>query len=142
MKTLIFILIITSFIQTTIVPLDLILIILICRSYIRSDKINLYLGFSFGFLVAFLNLAPLGLQSIFYLIIVQSTQVLAKSRLAGNSLLIIPISFVFLSISQLINSSPLFPMVIVGSFLSLPIFYLVKLWEERFIVHKEIKLRV
>lgn len=142
MKTLIFILIITSFIQTTILPLDLVLIILICRSYISFGKASLYLAFAFGFLVSFLNVMPLGLQSIIYLTIIQLTQVLARSRLAGNSLLVIPITLFFLSLNQLVNSAPLFPTAIIGSILSLPIFYLVKLWEERFIVTKEIKLRV
>lgn len=140
MKTLILILIVIAFIETTILPLDLGLLILICRSYLKTDKANLYLAFGFGILIAFLNLSPLGLLSIMYLGLVQLTQMLSTSPLAGRSILIIPISFVLLLFYH--HNLQIFPKVIIASLLSLPILYFVKLWEERFIVRKEIKLRV
>lgn len=147
MKTLIIILIIAAFFQTTILPIDLILLILICRAYIKSEQANLYLGFAFGLLISHLNLIPLGLQSLTYLVFVAATESLSKLRLAGNPLLIVPISLVFLSLNQIINSVVgsnvlEFPMVIIASFLSLPTLYLIRFWEERFIVRKEIKLKI
>lgn len=148
MKTTIAILIVCSFIQSTILPIELVLIILICRSYLRSDKSNLLLAFGFGLLNSHLNLNLLGFQSLVYLILVAITEGLSKSRLAGNSLLIIPLSLFLISINQIIlsifihESIQLFPKVLLEALLSLPILYLVKLWEERFIVRKEIKLRV
>lgn len=142
MKTLIVILIIASFVQSTILPIDLVLIILICRSYVKSDQTNLFLAFGFGLLVSHLELTPFGLPAIIYLLIVQITQTFAKSRLAGNWLLIIPISLVFLSLNQLTISMQLSTKVIIESLLALPIFYIVRLWEERFILQKEIKLKV
>ena len=140
MKTLIFLLVILAFVQTTILPLDLVLLILICRSYLKTDQANLYLAFGFGLLISFLNLSTLGLLSIIYLIIVQLTQTLSKSPLAGRLILIIPISFAFLLVYH--HSLQIFPKVIIESLLSLPILYFVKLWEERFMVSKEIKLRL
>lgn len=147
MKTLIIILIISAFLQTTILPIDLVLLILICRAYIKPAKSNFYLAFAFGLFISHLNLTPLGLQSLVYLLFVAVTESLSRLRLAGNPLLIIPISFVLISLSQLVNSFLThnlfeFPKVIIASVLSLPILYLVKLWEERFIIQKEIKLRV
>ncbi|MBI2196849.1 hypothetical protein HYU45_04565 [Candidatus Daviesbacteria bacterium] len=147
MKTLIITLIVAAFLQTTILPIDLCLLILICRAYIKSDKSNLYLAFAFGLLTAHLNLSALGLQSLIYLSIVQVTQMLSKIRLAGNPLLIVPITAVFLSLNQVINSLLRhsvweFSGVILVSFLSLPTLYIIRFWEERFIVRKEIKLRI
>lgn len=147
MKTLIVILIIAAFLQTTILPLDLVLLILICRAYIKSDKANLYLGFAFGVLVAHLNLGSIGFQCLIYLIAIETTESLAKLQFAGNPLLIVPVSLVFLAFNQLISSiishsSLDFSKVILASFLSLPILFLVRLWEERFIVRKEIKLKM
>lgn len=147
MKTLIFILIIVSFLQTTILPIDLVLLILVCRAYIRPERANLYLGLAFGILISHLNLTSLGIQSLVYLSSVQLTESLSKIRLAGNPLLIIPITLIFLSLNQFTNalishSSLDFSKVIWSSLLSLPILYLVRLWEERFIVRKEIKLKV
>lgn len=148
MKTLIIILIIAAFLQTTILPINLVLIILICRSYLRFDRANLFLAFSFGLLLSHLNLTYFGLQSLVLLVLVQTTEGLSRSRLAGNWLLIIPLTFTLLSLNHIAisiftnQSIQLFPGVFFESLLSLPVFFLVRLWEERFIVRKEIKLRV
>ena len=148
MKTLIIILIIASFLQTTIISLDLVLIILICRSYVSVFKSNLYLAFFFGLLISYLNLETLGVVSLIYLLIAQVTESLSKIRLAGNSLLIIPITLGLLSLSHILNSIfiqeslQLFPKVFIESLISLPILYMVRRWEERFIVRKDIKLKV
>ncbi|MBI4038874.1 hypothetical protein HY384_02850 [Candidatus Daviesbacteria bacterium] len=148
MKTLIAILIIVAFLQTTILPIDLVLIILICRSYIKVGKLNLILGFWLGLLVSFLDLTPLGVQAVIYLFIIQLVQVLSKFPLAGNSLLIVPISLILLSLNHFFISlaaqttTQLFPKVIVESLLSLPVLYLLRLWEDRFFVRKEIRLKI
>ncbi len=148
MKTLIAVLILLSFLQSAIIPIDLVLIILICRSYIRPDKSNLILVFAFGLLVGHLNLTSLGLQSLIYLILVSITEGLSKSRLAGNSFLIIPLVLLLSSINQIMlsvfihESFTIFPKNLLEAFLSLPILYIVRLWEERFIVRRGIKLRL
>ncbi len=148
MKTLMLILIFVSFIQSTILPVDLVLMILICRSYIRPDKNNLYLAFVFGLIDGLLNLTTMGFQSLIYLILVALTESLSKSRLAGNPLLIVPLSLILLSVNYVSlsllggQSIQIFPKVIFEAFLSLPILYIVRLWEERFIVRREIKLKM
>jgi len=148
MKTISIILIIAAFLQTTILPLDLVLIILITRSYIRVEKNNLYLAFLIGFLISHLNLTPWGIQSMLYLTFVQITQMLSKSRLAANVLMIIPLSFVFLLTSEVITAQILhqslkvFPKVLVESILALPALLLIRLWEERFIAKGDIKLKI
>ncbi len=147
MKTFIAVLIICSFIQSTILPVDLVLIILICRSYLRESGTNLFLAFGFGLLSDHLNLNLLGLTSFLYLILVQVTASLSKSRLAGNPLLIVPLTLFLLALYQIAISnfthhSPQFPKIFLESLLSLPTFYLLRLWEERFTVRKEIKLKV
>lgn len=148
MKTLILALIIVSFLQSTIIPVDLVLIILICRSYIRSDRANLFLAFGFGLFNGHLNLTPLGLQSFIYLILVGFTEGLSRSRLAGNSLMIVPLILIFLTVNRLVlsifmqTSFQLFPFIFWQALIALPVFYLVRSWEERFIVRKEIKLKL
>lgn len=148
MKTLILILIIIAFLQTTILPIDLILIILICRSYIKINKSNLYLAFTFGLLVSHLNLTTLGIDSLIYILAVELTEILSKSRLAGNSLVIIPVSLLLISVFHFLSSTFLhqalfsLPKVLIESLISLPVLYILRIWEERFIVRKEIKLRV
>ncbi|TSC88256.1 MAG: Uncharacterized protein G01um10147_161 [Microgenomates group bacterium Gr01-1014_7] len=148
MKTLILILIILSFIQTTILSLNLVLIILIARSLIRPERNNLTAVFCFGLLISHLTLQPLGYLSLIYLILVQATLVLSKSRLSANPFLIIPLTGVLSTLNLTAvallahQSTVLMPQIFIESFLALPIFYSLRLWEERFIVRKEIKLRV
>lgn len=148
MKTLILVLIIISFIQSTILPLNLVLIILIARSLIRPEKNNLILAFGFGLLLAHLNLQPLGFVSLLYLILIQLTQALSKSRLAANPLLIAPLTAILsavnlIAVAIITHQAPqLMPQILIESLLSLPVFYILRLWEERFIIQKEVKLRI
>lgn len=148
MKTLIFILVIASFLQSTILPIDLVLLILLCRSYLQPDKSNLLLAFAFGLLDSHLTLNTIGFHSLIYLTLVGLTETLSKSRLAGNPILIIPLSFILISIYQITQSIitsqliQLFPKSLLEAFISFPILYLIRLWEERFIVRKGIKLRM
>lgn len=148
MKTLIAILIIASFLQNTILPVNLVLIVLICRSLVRVDKTNLYLAFGFGLLNSYLSVTVLGLESLLFLGIVQAVQMLSRSRFASSAFLIIPLCIFFLSLNYLVlsltthNSVVLFPRILWEGLISLPIYYLIKLWEERFVVRKELKLKV
>lgn len=148
MKTLIAVLIIASLLQSTILPINLVLIILIARALIRPEKANLFLAFAMGLFVSHLNLQPIGWQSLIYLVLVQLAQILSKTRISANPMVIAPLVFVLLSFNQISNafvlnqSIKLLPQVLLESLLSLPVFYLVRLWEERFIVRKEIKLKV
>jgi len=47
-----------------------------------------------------------------------------------------------IAISNFTHQGAQFPKIFLESLLSLPIFYLLRLWEERFTVRKEIKLKV
>lgn len=148
MRILVIILIISSIIQSSVLPLELSLIILLCRSYIKISKGNLYLAFSFGLLISHLTLTPIGIKSILYLTLVQIMQILSKTRFAGNPLTLVPLTFMLLLINQVVSvfllsqTVQFFPKVLIESFLSLPVFYLLRFWEERFIVEREIKLKI
>lgn len=147
MKTFIVVLIVTAFIEATIFPFDLVLIILICRSFLKSSKSNLYLAFGFGLLISHLTLTPLGLQSIVFLILISITESLSQSRLSQNAYLVIFICFVAIAVNQIVLSLfthqalEIIPRIY-EAFFALPIFYLIRFWEERFVVRKEIRLRI
>ena len=147
MKTLAIILVLASFIQATILPYDLVLVILICRSFIKVSKSNLYLAFAFGLLNAHLTLTSLGVKPLLFLITVQLAQIMSKSRLSNTPIFIIPISLVLLSLNAVLmqiffEGQFIMSQILIESILSLPIFYFVRFWEERFIVRKDIRLKV
>lgn len=147
MKTLIAILILSAFLQTTIFPFDLTLIILLLRTLIKPSKSNLYLAFLTGLLVSHLSSAPLGLYSFIYLLLVQLGLILAKSRFSNHMLIIYIEVTAFLVIENLSlslfvgQSVMLWPKVFVESLLTLPIYIVLRLYEERFVINKEIRLR-
>lgn len=148
MRFLVIILILCAFLQTTLVSTNLILLILLCRSYITNDKSNLYLALFFGILVSHLSGTTLGVQSVVYLIVVELARILGKMRVSNSLLIIVPLvilSTIFNSsaLSYFLHASiQLWPNVAIETSLSLPIFFLIKLWEERFVVKPDIKLRI
>lgn len=148
MKTLVIILIIAAFLQSTILPINLTLIILIARSLIKPERANLILAFSFGLLISHLNLGPLGLQGLIYLMLTQFTQILSKSKVSANPLIIVPLTLLLSSLNLTTisiithQSIHLLPKLFWEAMFALPTFYIVRLWEERFIVRKEVKLKV
>lgn len=147
MKTTVFILFIAAFLQTTVLPINLVLIILICRAYIKPGQINLFLAFAFGLLIAYLSLGNLGLQALNFLVLIQLAQIFSKIKFFTHPILIVPLTFILLSIYELVNSllnqqSPqIIPTCLFESITSFFIYYLIALWEERFIVPKDIKLK-
>lgn len=148
MKTLIIILILASFLQTTILPIDLVLLVLIFRSYLVSDESNLYLAFFFGLLVSHLSGTTLGVQSLVYLTLVQIVRIISSIPALNSIITIIPITFIGLTFNSaalsIINGSSiqLWPKILLESIAALPVYLLIRFWEERFVIRSEIKLRM
>lgn len=147
MQILVLTLILLSFLEATIIPLNLVLIVLIARAFIKEEKENLYLAFVFGLLLSHLNLMPLGILSIIYLVIIKLVHLLSHTRLAKHFLLIIPLSLSMLGlehilISLIFNKTIYLSWVLlVEAAITLPTFFVLRVWEERFIPKKEIKLK-
>ncbi len=147
MKILVVILIFLSFLQTTILPLDLVLVVLFLQSYIRPERKNLILAFAFGILISHLTNQFVGLYALIYLSLVELTQVLAKVPIHKNlffgGLVLVPFLILEkLVLSKILIATANFWMVGLEILLAVPIYFLLKLWEERFVVKSEIKLRV
>lgn len=148
MKTLITILIIAAFLQTTIMPINLVLIILILRSFLKMDASNLYLAFFIGLLMSVLDFKPLGFYSLIYLAATTGTQLVTRLRFSNHLVIIFPTVIFFLVAEKLVlsltigESLQLMPQILVEAVLVLPTYILLRFWEERFIVRRDIKLRV
>lgn len=148
MKTLIVVLILLSFLQATLIPFDLVLIFLILRAYEISGKENLYLAFGFGLLVSYLENSPLGVYSLIYLGLILTTQFYKKTPISSSLLFGLPLIVMILSInlsltSLLFSSSiQLFPRVLYETLIAIPVYFILKNWEERFVLKNEVKLRV
>lgn len=148
MKTLITILILTSFIQVTLIPLDLCLMVLLLRSFIRPSSENLYLAFGLGLLVSLLNHAQLGLESLIFLFFAELVYLISKSTLTRNLYSSVAILSLFLVLYQVIEgliyhqTIQFWPKIPIEILVSLPLYIVIRVWEERFITRKDIKLKV
>lgn len=136
-----------TFLKGAILPFDFVLMILVARSFIVAEKSNYYLAFFFGLLGSVLLGYPLGLLSLIYLISVQVSHIIKTTHLAAYWIVILPLTFFCLFIEQLIlkllNISNFnLTFIIIPTILILPIYFIVRFWEERFIVTKEIKLKM
>lgn len=138
MKTLIFVFILILFLQTTVLQVNLFLSVLILRSFLRPEKQNLLLAFSLGLLLSFLNNSPLGLYSLLFLSLSEAAQIIAKSRLGEHILIAIGLVIVSQVIFNLLKPTN----IIIEILFAVPLYFLVKFWEERFIIKSEIKLKI
>lgn len=148
MKLLFLILTIAVFLQTTIVPFNLVLIILIIRSLIVQDKYNFYLGFGLGLLISVLEFTPLGIDSLINLLFISLVYFISKTRLSTHILIVVPVVFMCVTLDAVLNSLifkqtlQLWPDVLIESLIALPLFYFLRFWEERFIPMKDVKLKI
>lgn len=147
MIPLIFILVLFSFLQEAFLPYNIVLLILISRAFVITEKENYYLAFIFGLILAYLAGYPLGSLSIIYLIIIFIIHIFRKFQFVTHPLIMIPVAFVALLADQFARSLMLGSNIDLGKIpvqviLVIPIYFAVLLWEERFIVRKDIKLKV
>lgn len=147
MKVLITVLLAIAFLQSSLTSVDFVLMVLLLRSYITKEKINLYLAFFMGLLISHLSFSPLGLQSIVYVVMVQLVLLLAGLRW-NTHIAVFPVILVLLLIDQgmqsfLTNQSlSLWPSILINVLSLLPIYILIRFWEERFVIRPDIKLKV
>lgn len=144
---LIAVLILLSFLQSTILGVDLILVVLIARSLTVEDKENYFFAFGLGLLISYLTGQPLGLYSLVYLLLVKVVYLVKLISVGNHYLMILPIVLILSSLTQFIqnmffSAAFTFSPVIAQTLLAIPIYLAVKFWEERFIPKKEIKLRL
>lgn len=147
MKTLIFILILAGFLQASVVPIDLVAVILIARSYIKVDQTNLILAVVLGLFVSHLTFTPWGLQSLIYLSLVEISYLVSKSPISANAWSIIPVGIILLSFDNVATalvahqSINIWVQLIWESLLILPVYILLRFFDERFTI-RDIKLKI
>lgn len=147
MIPLIFILVLFSFLQEAFLPFNLVLLILVSRAFVIDEKKNYYLAFIFGLILSFLAGYPMGSLSIIYLIIVLIIHIFRRFQFVTHPLIVIPVAGVALFVDQLARSLMLgsnidLKQILWQIILVVPIYFAVLLWEERFIVRKDVKLKV
>jgi hypothetical protein len=146
MKTFIVILMIAAFLQASFVGVNLCLILLLSRAFAADDSANLYMSFGAGVLLGILTSQNSGLLAIMYMIASKLMSMSHNIPFFSTQLMVIPYSFVLILLfsfaqSFLYQQSVDYILILIESLLVLPVFFLVKIWEENFNFKKDIKLK-
>ncbi len=147
MKSFIFILTLAIFLQASFLPVNLVLLLLISRALIKSDKANYYLALYGGILYGLLTSSNIGFYSIILILFVQIIEILKKSRLSTHPLtvlIVIAIANLVLTLieSLFFHQQILIQVLILTTVLALPVYGLMRIWEERFVPDRAIRLKI
>lgn len=147
MKTFLMIIILCSFLQSAFLGINLVLVFIIARSLATDDKSNLYLAFVGGISLSFLTQVNLGYWPLILLLVSKITSAARFLPVSLNPLMIFLVGGVQIVLvavaNMLISGSELkFLNIILEAVLVIAAFYLARAWDERFVVKREIKLRI
>jgi hypothetical protein len=147
MKTLLLLITLFAFLQSAFLPVNLVMVILVARALVVPDRENLFLAFFGGIILSFLTQVNLGYFPLIFILVVK----------LGEFIKTFPVSFnifmIFLSGSVLIAIVGGLNMLFISQNMSLythlveailvvPFYFVIKLWEERFVVKSHMKLRM
>lgn len=140
-------LILISFIQSSLLPFEWVLLILISRSFLRQDNKNYYLAFGFGIFLSLLLSQPLGFLSLVYVLIIKIVHTARGLTIGAHWLAIIPIIFISLTLLSVFNFiffkiSIELANLALQTVLGTLIYFGVKVWEDRFTGSPDMRLKI
>jgi hypothetical protein len=147
MKTFLLFIMFFAFLQSAFLEVNLVLVFLIARSLVMDERSNLYLAFAGGLAVSFLTQVNLGYWPLVFLFVSKISSAAKHLPFSLGPLMILIIGGVqvllvsFISLAVLGLKIEIWH-IILESLLTVPAFYIVKAWEERFVVKREIKLKI
>lgn len=148
MNVFIGLLIFAAFLQTSFVPVNMVLVLIVARSLLIDARSNYFLAFSAGILLGVLSAQNIGYWPIILLIAVKVTYLIRKLPfniglptflLALALSLTIQILAEYLFLHHSINWTKPLTEFITG----IPIFLFIRFWEDRFMIHTQgVKLKM
>ncbi len=146
MKAFILGLILATLLQTTLLPINLCLMLICVRSLVTTKISTLYLSVIFGVLLGVLSNTNIGFYPLIFLIAAKIIELFKASPLYNNVIFFLPLLFIVYLLISLISQIALglsfsIVQVISETLFSIPLYFLIKFWEERFIVRPQVKLK-
>ncbi len=148
MNVLIGLIILSSFLQTSFLGINVVLIIIIARSFLMENKANYFLALFSGILLGLLSAQNIGFWPLILLLGTKIAHVLRKMPFNISIITFIPVLIVcvvlaaaaeLLFLNQTINWTKVVIEVIVG----LPIFTFIRFWEDKFFIRPStVKLKL
>lgn len=147
MKLLSLLLILSIFVQTSFLPLNLCLVILICKDFLTEKSTNYFYAFFGGIFLGLMTSVNLGFWPLIFIVLAKIIQQIKLAPVSSKFFIIVPTSFLLIllvafSEQIFLNQSLNLSKVAVETLLIIPIFFVLKIWEERFILRPDIRLKI
>lgn len=147
MKTLLLLITLFAFLQSAFLGVNLVMVILIARALVVSDRENLFLAFFGGLILSFLTQVNLGYYPLIFILIVKLGELVKTFPVSFNLFMIFLSGAVLVAIAGglnvvFINQEMSLYTHLFEAILVVPFYFFIKLWEERFVVKSHMKLRM
>lgn len=147
MRLFIISLIIAAFLQSAFLPLNLVLCLIIARSFVAEYKSNLYASFLAGLLLGLLTASNIGFWGIVFLTVSKLVHVLRNLPYFNSGKLFLLFAFLIITsvsfISQFFTNDQFnWIKIVVETFICLPLYFFIRIWEERFVVREDVRLKI
>lgn len=146
---IIYLLIIFTFavIQTTITPINFCLFAIIAIALLNTDQSSLFIAFFGGLILGLLTGTNLGFYCLLFILIAELVRLSKSSPVFGNNFFLIPLVLACLLIfkltQQLLLKQSFDPLSLLSeTFAFFVVYYLFKFFEDRFITHPDLKLKI
>lgn len=148
MNVLIGLIILSAFVQTSFLGINLVMLIVVARSFVMETKANYFLAFFAGILLGLLSAQNIGFWPLILLVGVKIGHVIRKLPFSISVLTFMPVAVAsvliaagaeFLFLKQTINWTK----VIIEILCSIPIFAFIRFWEDKFFIRPStVKLKL
>lgn len=147
MRIFLLFLTLAAFLQSSFLGVNLVLLLIAARSLILKDQDNYLIAFISGIILGILLTQNLGFWALVFLLVVKLIQLIKELPFTSNIVTVLPIGFLVVLISSFLEQlffkqSINFTKIIIETLVFLPIYILIKIWEERFVVKPVFKLKL
>lgn len=147
MRLFIILFLLSAFIQTSFLHLNIALILIICRSFISEDSDNYFIAFFLGLILGILSAQNIGFWPAVFLVSVKIIHLLKKLPISSHFLIILPATLMIATLAAylekvFLGGSINYLKIIIETVISLPVYLMIRFWEERFVVRPEVKLKI
>lgn len=147
MKIFLLLLTIFAFMQSAVSILNFVLIILVARSLVLDHKENLISAFFGGVMLSFLTQTNLGYWPLVLVFVTKLGHLLRRLPVSFNPVMVFIAGALQIFLAILINKiffGTGFEIYkhLIEALLVVPVYYLIRLWEERFVPKSELRLKL
>lgn len=128
-------------------PANIVLVLIAARGLVLDDRASLYIAFFGGLILSFLMQVNLGYYPLLFLLIVKIAALIRNAPVSFNLPVVFFAGMFLIGLSHGLNVIFLqqefkISIYIIESVILVPVYYLVRFWEERFTVATHSKLRI